>query len=50
VFKHPLIRRPDWQPPAENPYRLERVKLDRSAIIMPNTPRDEEAPAHAGPA
>lgn len=32
VFKQRLIRRPDWQPPAENPYRFKRVRT-------PETPR-----------
>jgi hypothetical protein len=36
-FKQPLIRRPDYQPAEENPYRFQRVKLERSAIILPTT-------------
>jgi hypothetical protein len=47
-FRRPLVRRPDWTPPADNPYRFRRVKLDRSAMVLPTTPWDTPAPAAAG--
>jgi TET-Associated Glycosyltransferase len=43
-FTHPLVRDPAWQPPAVNPYRFRRVKLDRSALVLPTTPWGTPAP------
>jgi hypothetical protein len=37
-FTQPLIRRPDCQPPEENPYQFRRVKLGRSTLVLPTTP------------
>lgn len=43
-FTHPLIRDPSWAPPEVNPYAFRRVKLDRSALVLPTTPWETPPP------